>query len=262
MDARAAVRRGGPPLADIASTNGAGWCLGERRMSARDKAASDISEVPAVRHGRPKGLARLRTYATGKEILVLGPSSAGKSKFAEYLQFGRLHPEGEREMTYGLTKSPTFTLTLGADGRLALNVRRTVDTPGQTGPVQHAGLVGERKPHAVVVMVDCSKPLAATIHWLDLFCDRLDTVLRRGRHICGKLREIVVVLNKRDKIDSEAFGELAARVRGVLDRRLTVVLGPERTAAIPLLECICVQCPQGPALIDNVLACLAERLMR
>jgi hypothetical protein len=43
-----------------------------------------------------EGFGPLRTYATGKEILVLGPSSAGKSKFAEYLQLGRLHPEGER----------------------------------------------------------------------------------------------------------------------------------------------------------------------
>lgn len=234
--------------------------MGERRMSDRDKAAGEFSEVSAVRRGRPKGLARLRTYATGKEILVLGPSSAGKSKFAEYLQLGRLHPEGQREMTYGLTKSPTFTLTLGVDGRVALNVRRTVDTPGQTGPVQHAGLVGERKPHAVVVMLDSSRPIATSVKWLDLFCDRLDTVLRKGHHIRNKLREIVVVLNKRDKIDPAERDELAARVRQVLDRHLAVVLGPDRAAAIPVLECICIEGPHGPALIDAVLACLAERL--
>jgi hypothetical protein len=229
-------------------------------MDAKGKGALEVSEDRAVRRATPKGLARLRTYATGKEILVLGPSSAGKSKFAEYLQLGRLHPEGEREMTYGLTKSPTFTLTLGVDGRLVLNVRRTVDTPGQTGPIQHASLVGERKPHAVVIMLDCSKAVSATVGWLRLFCNRLDTVLRKGHHARRKLSEIVVVLNKRDKITRRECDELTASVREVLKRHLSVILGADRVSAIPVLECISVRTPQGTALIDTVLAHLAEQL--
>lgn len=231
-------------------------------MNARGKATSDISEDRTVRRGTPKGLARLRTYAKGKEILVVGPSTAGKSKFAEYLQLGRLHPEGEREMTYGLTKSPTFVLTLGADGKLVLNVRRTVDTPGQTGPVQHASLVGQRKPHAVVIMIDCSKPVATTVSWLRLFCNRLDTVLRKGRHTYKKLNGIIVVLNKRDKVGDDECDELIESVREVLNRHLAVILGADRAKAIPVLDCISVQTPQGSALIDTVLAHLAEQLAR
>ncbi len=237
-------------------------------MDAKGKGAFEISEEKALRRGRPKGWARLRTYATGKEILVLGPSSAGKSKFAEYLQLGRLHPEGEREMTYGLTKSPTFVLTLAADPEasrsgglgLVLNVRRTVDTPGQTGPVQHASLVGERKPHAIVIMLDGSKPIGATINWLSLFCNRLDTVLRKSRHVQKKLREIAVVLNKRDKIDADECGELTVGIREVLHRHLSVVFGADRVGAIPIFECISIQTPQGTALIDAVLAHLAQQL--
>ncbi|HPC96493.1 MAG TPA: GTPase domain-containing protein [Sedimentisphaerales bacterium] len=237
-------------------------------MDAKGKGAFEISEDKALQRDRPKGLARLRTYATGKEILVLGPSSAGKSKFAEYLQLGRLHPEGEREMTYGVTKSPTFVLTLATDpdasrsGRsgLVLNVRRTVDTPGQTGPVQHASLVGDRKPHAIVIMLDGSKPISATIHWLSLFCNRLDTVLRKSRHVQKKLREIAVVLNKRDKIDQDQCNELAAGVREVLQRHLSVVLGVDRVGTIPIFECISIQTPQGTALIDTVLTHLAQQL--
>ena len=229
-------------------------------MNAKGKGASEFAEDRAVRRGTPRGLARLRTFAKGKEILVLGPSTAGKSKFAEYLQFGRLHPEGEREMTYRLTKSPTFTLTLGADGRFVLNVRRTVDTPGQTGPVQHASLVGERKPHAIVIMLDCSKPLSTTVNWLRLFCNRLDTVLRRGHHIRKKISEIVVVLNKRDKITAAECEEFTARVREVLTRHLSVILGADRAKTLPILECISIQTSEGPVLIDAVLAHLAEQL--
>jgi len=217
------------------------------KMQARGRAA-------------PKGWARLRTYAKGKEILVLGPSSAGKSKFAQYLRLGTLDPEGSREMTYHLTKSPTFVVHVGADGRLALNVRRAVDTPGQTGPIQHALLVGERKPHAVIVLLDSTKSVSATSRWMSLFCNHLDTVLRRGHHIRRKLREIVVLLNKRDKIDQPAFDELEQTVRAELDRYLAVPLGKQRAAAIPILECISIQTPQGSDLIDNVIAYLAQHL--
>lgn len=220
------------------------------------------AKTEAVGRAAPKGLARLRTYAKGKEILVVGPSSAGKSKFAQYLRLGTLDPEGTREMTYHLTKSPTFVVQVGPDGRLALNVRRAVDTPGQTGPIQHAKLVGLRKPHALIVLVDSTKTVLATARWLSLFCNQLDTILRRGAYTRRKLREIVVLLNKRDKIDSSDFRQLKESVRKELNRYLTVPLGAQRAAAIPILECISIQTPEGTALIDTVIAYLAQHLAR
>ncbi len=218
------------------------------------------AKVKAVGRAAPKGLARLRTYAKGKEILVLGPSTAGKTKFAQYLRLGALDAEGTREMTYRITKSPTFVVHVGSDGNLALNVRRAVDTPGQTGPIQHASLVGLRKPHAVIVLLDSSKAIRTSVSWLRLFCNRLDTVLRRGSYTKRKLREVVVLLNKRDKISKSEFEQLQESVREELDRYLSVALGKKRTRAVPILECISIQTPQGTALIDQVIAYLAQRL--
>jgi hypothetical protein len=109
-------------------------------------------------------------------------------------------------------------------------------------------------------MLDGGKAISATIHWLSLFCSRLDTVLRKGRHAQKKLREIVVVLNKRDKIDADECGELTVGIREVLHRHLSVVLGADRVGAIPIFECISIQTPQGTALIDAVLAHLAQQL--
>jgi len=220
------------------------------------------AETKTVGRAAPKGLARLRTYTKGKEILILGPSTAGKSKFTQYLQLGTLDREGVREMTYHITKSRTFVIRVGPEGNLALNVRRAVDTPGQTGPIQHANLVGVRRPHVVIVLLDSSKTLATSTAWLRLFCNRLDTVLRRGHHTRRKLREIVVLLNKRDKIDSSDFRQLKESVRKELDRYLTVPLGAQRAAAIPILECISIQTPKGTALIDTVIAYLAHHLAR
>ena len=219
-----------------------------------------VAKTRAVGRAAPKGLARLRTYAKGKEILVLGPSTAGKTKFAQYLRLGALDAEGTREMTYHITKSPTFVVNVGPDGQLALNVRRAVDTPGQTGPIQHASLVGLRKPHAVIVLLDSSKAARSSISWLRLFCNRLDTVLRRGSYTKRKLREVVVLLNKRDKISNSQFEELQESVREELDRYLSVALGKKRAHAVPIFECISIQTPQGSALIDQVIAHLAQRL--
>ena len=216
--------------------------------------------VSRARRTRPRGLYSLITHALGKEILVLGPSTAGKSKFTEYLRLGTLDTEGQREMTYRVRKSPAFTLGVGVDHGCLLRVRRAVDTPGQVGPLQHATLVGRRKPHAIIVVLDCNRSALMMVTWLHLFCDRLDTVLRRGSYARRKLNEIVVLLNKRDKIDSDAFDQMRSQVGEVLQQPLTVVLGAERVQSIPVLGCISVQTEHGTELIDHVISELGTRL--
>jgi hypothetical protein len=203
---------------------------------------------------------RLTTYARGKEILIVGPGSAGKTKFAQYLRWGALDPEGQRDMTYGVTKSPAFVLGIGREPGLMLRVRRAVDTPGQVGPRHHANLVGRRKPHAVVVMLDCSTSLSATVRWLGLFCNSLDTVLRKGSYAARKLDTIVVLLNKWDKIESGESEELRQAVRQVLHQYLSVPLGVARVNSIPILECVSVRTGRGTTLIDGVVAQLTARL--
>jgi len=149
-------------------------------MEAEIRTVSAGLGATTPRRARPRGLYALITHALGKEILVLGPSTAGKTKFTEYLRLGVLDPEGKREMTYGVRKSPAFTVGIGRDRDVVLKVRRAVDTPGQVGPIEHATMVGRRKPHAIIVVLDSSRAALMMTTWLHLFCDRLDTVLRRG----------------------------------------------------------------------------------
>jgi hypothetical protein len=218
-----------------------------------------IGETP--RRVPIKGLSRLSTYIRGKEILILGPGSVGKTKFTQYLRLAALDPEGKREMTYAVTKSPAFVVGLGRQEGPELKVRRTVDTPGQVGPLQHALFVARRRPHAVVVMLDCSSDPLSTLRWFCLFCDALDAVLRKASLVARRLQEMVVILNKRDKIDDREFAKLRQAVRKVLERFLSVVWGDERVRSIPILECISVQTGRGTALIDGVIAQLIERLV-
>ena len=231
-------------------------------MDAKTPTVFAGSGVKTMRRIPVRGLSRLAAYVRGKEILILGPGSAGKTKFAQYLQLGALDPEGQREMTYYVTKSPVFIVKVGQEQGLMFEVRRAVDTPGQVGPVRHASLVARRAPHALIVMLDCSTALSTTIRWLRLFSNSLDTVLRRGHYVARRLEAIVVLLNKRDKISSADAAQLRQAVREVLNQYLSVALGVEWVRSIPILECISVQTKEGTALIDEVIGHLAERLAR
>ena len=194
-----------------------------RAISRESTAAASTVETP--RRVPAKGLSRLAAYIRGKEILILGPGSAGKTKFAQYLQLGALDPEGKREMTYGVTRSPAFAVSLGRDEGPMLRVRRTVDTPGQVGPLQHALLVARHRPHAVIVLLDCSSDPSATRRWFCLFCATLDSVLRKASSGARRLQELVVILNKRDKIEDREFAQLRQAVREALERFLSVAWG-------------------------------------
>jgi hypothetical protein len=236
--------------------------VGENGMSIQIEGVSTGVGARGARRSRARGLYGLITHALGKEILVLGPSTAGKSKFTDYLRLGTLDEEGKREMTYRVRKSPAFTVGLGPENGCMLKIRRAVDTPGQVGPLQHATLVGRRKPHAIVIVLDCARSALMMTTWLHLFCDRLDTVLRRGSYGRRRLQEIVVLLNKRDKIDTHQFEQLKYQVSGVLNQHLTVVLGAPRVQSIPILGCISVETEHGTDLIDYVISQLGERLVR
>ena len=228
-------------------------------MNSEAGATSVRPGVEAAERVAPKRISWLTTYAKGRELLILGPSGAGKTTFAEYLRLGTLDPEGIHEMTYMVTKSPTFSVRMGREGAVTLKVRRAVDTPGQVGPVQHANLVGQRKPHVVIVMLDSSKALPATTRWLRLFCSRLDTVLRQKPSVERRLSKILVVLNKRDKTNKAKLARMKRGVQNVLREYLSVVLGAQRARSIPVLECISVRTKRGAALIDNVIGDLAKR---
>lgn len=217
-----------------------------------------LGEAP--RRAPMRGLARLAAYLRGKELLILGPGNTGKTKFIQYLRWATLDPQGMREMTCRVTKSPAFVL--GVKGREGgeLKVRRAVDTCGQVGPLQHALLVARRRPHVVIVMLDCSVDPRSMLRWLCLFCNALDSVLRKLPSVHRRLEDIVLILNKRDKIADREYARLHQAVRKALERFLTVALGAHRVRSIPVLECISVQTGHGTTLIDGVVAQLAVRL--
>jgi hypothetical protein len=90
------------------------------------------------------GLARVHTWLTGNEVLVVGPARTGKTSFVDYLRYGVLEPERETEKTIGTQKSASFRMKIGRDSSLELKVKRAVDVAGQIGPIEHASVVSAK----------------------------------------------------------------------------------------------------------------------
>ena len=158
--------------------------------------------VPVAVTGAKKLWTRLR----GRTILVVGPSGVGKTTFRNYLQDGmlrmfQLDPVHTLERDEG-----TFTeLIRGRGGALVASLRRSVDEPGDYPPRDHAAEVKRFKPNCLVLVLDSSNILSAnptpsSLVWLNEFAKELDSVLFRNPRLGGKIRLMLVVMNKWDKL--------------------------------------------------------------
>jgi hypothetical protein len=127
----------------------------------------------------PHGLALFRAWWRGKTILIVGQQRAGKTTFVDYLRYGVFGDEKDTEKTLEVERSPRFTVTLGRDKALELSVRTVVDVPGQVGPIEHANLAFQERPHAIILFTDLTAPFTgpeekASSAWLTAFCKRLE----------------------------------------------------------------------------------------
>jgi signal recognition particle receptor subunit beta len=220
--------------------------------------------VGLLKRVTPKGLSWARTWLKGSEILVVGQARSGKTSFVDYLRYGTLEGLQETPISYDLTKTATFNIKMGRNSALELDVRRAVDVPGQHWPYDHACIVRARKPQALIIMTDASKPLEggsdqAAGAWLQEFCEHLADALRKSSKLAKRLRQIIVVINKTDIVDQS---EAAQRMRE-FRRTLVAVLGPvlgTTAKSIPILPCILVETPKGSSLVDALIRKLARSL--
>jgi hypothetical protein len=218
------------------------------------KIAIDLVKRPAM-----SGLARVHSWLTGHEVLVVGPARAGKTSFVEYLQYGVLEPEQETAKTLDLRKSATFRLKIGRNSSLELKVRRAVDVAGQVGPMEHAKIVEERRPHAVVVLLDLSAPVTHSAAWLTDFCKHLDERLRTNMGAKKRLKVIVFVANKQDTLSPDAAVRRIERFKQIIKKQMAFAF-PTRVDSIPVMPCILVQKDNAVAMADAITIRLAKAL--
>ena len=218
------------------------------------KIALDLVKRPAS-----SGLARVHSWLTGHEVLVLGPARAGKTSFVDYLQYGVLEPQQETSKTMDLKKSATFRLKIGRDSSLELKVRGVIDVAGQIGPIEHAKIVEKRVPHAVVILIDLSAPVTKSAEWLSEFCKHLDERLRNNPRMKKRLKTILFVGNKHDTITPDVFARRAESFKRIIKKHLMMAM-PTAVDSMPIMPCVLVDLDGAVAMADAVIIRLARAL--
>lgn len=219
--------------------------------------------LEVLKRTAPSALVWLSTYVRGIELLIVGPGGAGKTSISDYLELGIMESLSPHEKTLEVRKSRAFQISLGRDEALKLRMRRMVDVPGQTGPVEHANLVRERRPHVILIVLDGSRSANESKQWLDQFLERLDYVFRQDNRLQKKIRGIFVAINKRDAIRRKAdFETRKDELQICLVSGLGDVIGKQAAKAILVMPTIAVQTSEGSILLDTMIQRIAKKVAK
>lgn len=233
-----------------------------------DIGSATVLEVglSVLQRAAPKGLAAVKSWIYGKQVVILGPPRAGKTTLVDYLQYGIFEEEKETSKTPEKRRTPRFDVKMGRDGALELNVKSALDVPGQYGAVAHADTAFDYRAHAIVIVLDLTSPLKgksenSSCNWVYEFCRRLETKWRvRGKR-GNRLKSMIVLLNKADKVDKRRITSCQKALRKILDQELRQSRG-NMTDPVEIRETVLVTNPRGTEAVDGIVTHLAKQLAR
>lgn len=222
--------------------------------------------VTVVQSVAPKGFELIKSWWKGKTILIVGQDRAGKTTFIDYFQHGLFEDEKDTSKTYEVSPSARFNVKLGKSETLELSVKTAVDVPGQIGAVAHADLVFESNPHAVLIFIDLTRPIRgdsnrASIEWLTDFCKRLETKWRINKHTRNRVKSIIVVLSKRDKVNAKTVESRKKTFQKILGAELKDGRG-QMLNEIAIIPCVLVNNSDGTKSVDSLISHLAKALIK
>lgn len=228
--------------------------------------AGGLIKVAIDRAGRP-GIAKLFSVLRGKTLMVIGPRASGKSTFLNYVRYGVFQHEQDAQSTYRPQNIQDFRLAIGQDKALTVSIRKAIDIPGQWNSKDLADDVFERRPHALVVMLDLSAPLEdpndsrSTAIWLRQFCTEAEVRAHASKARKNRLRVIVVVLNKADLVSDEEFAEKRQVFEKIIDNGWKTARGQHHADPI-FRRCVAVKNQDGTQWIDSILVDIGTGLVR
>jgi len=222
--------------------------------------------VAFIQRVAPSGIALIKSWLKGKEVLVVGQKRAGKTTFIDYLQYGLFDDEKETLKTLDVTRSARFNVKMGRDSALELSIKTVVDVPGQIGPSAHADLAFERSPHGIIIFTDLTSPIKggpdrAATAWLLEFCRRLEAQWRAKGRKGNRIKTVILVLNKMDKVDPKRVELRKKDFRKILDAELREARG-QMIEEIAIMPCVLVTNPDGTKAVDGIIAHLAKALTK
>lgn len=222
--------------------------------------------VAVIQRVAPSGIALIKSWLKGKEVLIVGQARAGKTTFVDYLHYGLFEDEKEKDKTKIVTSSARFNVRLGRDSALELSVKTVIDVPGQIGPSANADEAFKRKPHGIIIFTDLTSPMKgepdrAAVAWLLEFCRRLDTRWRAKERKANRIKSIILVMNKMDKVNPKQVESRKKSFRKILDAELREARG-RMIEEVAIMPCTLVTNPNGTKAVDSMIAHLAKALTK
>ena len=222
--------------------------------------------IAVIQRTVPTGIAFIKSWLKGKKVMVVGQSRSGKTTFIDYFQYGLFEDEKETFKTADVIKGARFNVKVGRDSALEVSVQSAIDVPGQVGATAHANEVIKNNPHAVIILTDLTTPLngasdRASAAWLKEFCRRLESEWRAQKGKKNRIKTIIVLMNKRDKVNNSILGKRKQALRKILNAELHDARGQMRED-IPIMPTVLVTNPDSTKSVDTVIAHLAKTLTR
>ena len=227
---------------------------------------AEVIEVPlaisALERTAQSSLSWFTTRLRGITLLIIGPPNSGKTAFFDYLVSGYLFSESGHITTIKVKTSPTFSIPIGNNNTLNLRVRRSFDTPGQIGFLAQSDLIKNKRPHAVLLVLDSTTSASSLKNRTSEFCTNLSRVLNESPALKKRLRSLIICLNKRDKVrNAQHFSARFHAVRSELEKGLATTIGLQSVQSITVMPCVSVRTPvYASTLIDDVIAKLATQV--
>jgi hypothetical protein len=188
----------------------------------------------------PKGYAWVKSKIVGRDILVVGQARAGKTSLQKFLQYG-LFAEPDSPRTRADRVTASFTVSMGRDESLHLQVRKVVDTVGQVSAATHAALVNEYRPHVLMIVLDASAPWKGDDEsyagsYLAEFLDEFVPVFLSRYFVRRKLKAIFILLNKCDRLKESTAKNLLRKAKDLVHQKISPSTG-FAPRAIVIREC-------------------------
>ncbi|NKB81193.1 MAG: hypothetical protein GKS05_04750 [Nitrospirales bacterium] len=204
-------------------------------------------------------------WLRGYNLVLLGPSLAGKTRFLRFLYTLEFVPDHKNEYaraadrTLKERKEGLVVLKIGVGNRVELPLRAVVDEPGMAEGEDHANLIVDSKrfasgAHVIVIVLDASQQ-EESLKWIGDFGKRLTQIITNA----PGLREIFVLLNKYDKCQN--YDAVNREVADRLYEELKPAIG-EKGKTIKIRPTILIKNNKAVELINVVFQDLAFTLRK
>lgn len=215
----------------------------------------------AVISKAPTGLQIIKSWWKGKTILIIGQERAGKTTFLDYFQHGIWGEERDTIRTIRDLPTARFNVKLGHNETLEFCVTTAIDTAGQSPQFQQAEKIIEKNPNALLIFMDLSKPHKSSVEWLEELCRRIENQWRANKRKRNKIQSIILVMNKKDKVDTKMIETRKKAFKKILDSELKDARG-KMIDDIVIVSTVMVTNPNETKSVDSLIADLAKALIK